>query len=294
MVGIFLRRKLPKRILATGIGTLLLCSGCTRLFSLAMFRSAAPERSDSALLRPLPTPQHAVQIEAIFVSRPPSDPALGPSLWKELDQIASVDAQTRQNLKSQGLQFGLAAAHPPQAVYSLLNTALKGKDSSVSFERIGRQLVMRAGAETELVCNDALPECLVKSLSTVDNEPEQAIRFENANCILRLRIDRVQDRWARVQLTPEIHHDGQSHLFQSEQDGELKPQQAKEISSFPEQLFSVDLNIGEWLVVGMAGQSENSLGQRFFGPTKNRKEKRVLLIRLTGMSRVDPVYASQE
>jgi len=73
--------------------------GALRLWGCSLFPAAElgkNVRLNRPSLPPIQTAADSVQLEVFFVDRPADDPLLGPSLWREIDQIAAIPAETRK------------------------------------------------------------------------------------------------------------------------------------------------------------------------------------------------------
>jgi hypothetical protein len=105
-----------------------------------------------------------------------------------------------------------------------------------------------------------------------------------------MKVERMQDGWARLQFVPEIHH-GEMKLRKVPDEFNWTSMSSQQVDPRFDQRFQVDLNLGEMIVLGAGGGKKRSLGHHFFrGGESDGHHERLLIIRLADMQRVDPLY----
>ena len=239
-------------------------------------------------LPPIPTARDAVHLEVIFVERPAGDSLLGDALWNEVDQVGTLTPETQLALRKNGFRIGLTGSAPPRALEQLLGlkSGYATADGEQSQNLVGHRIVLASGAETEVQAGDVFPRC------SVDIEGSDGIEtkeFANARFVFRLKVTREQDGWARLEFLPEIHHGGfQLRPVAGNNGWQLRTTQ--DIYPLYAQRFTLLLNVGEMVLISADDGKSQSVGRRFFfGRQANMQ--RLLVIRLAGMTRSDPVYA---
>jgi len=282
-----------QRCLLRVVPAVLLCglvAGCS-LLSIGR----RDESSDDFNLPLLTAPRDAVQLDLVFVDRPESDPLLQGTLWKEIDEIAGLPAQTRARLQTAGWRIGVASSRPPRALEELLELATEAPDARSSDRRlIGRRVAIPAGTDVPIEVTSLLPELRARL------ETDGRIKtWSDAKAVLRVRVEREQDGWVRLVCTPEIHH-GKAWLRPIATAQDWQHQRAQNIEPLYELQFELSLNLGEMGVVtasqnNMANESSDgdaaTVGRAFFHSGElNGKLQRLLIIRVADMRRMTPVY----
>ena len=154
-----------------------------------------------------------------------------------------------------------------------------------------KQTFCLRNAETCSIETNTLAKCTVE-LPLYTGAKEK--KYENFKSVLRLTAYRVQDGWARLEFAPEIHH-GVDRLRPMVANGGWQSREGQETDVLP-QRFSLKLHVGEIAVMTAAPEKPHSFGYNAFvredatdGPLQ-----RLLVVRLSNMSRVDPVYSTSE
>jgi hypothetical protein len=131
------------------------------------------------------------------------------------------------------------------------------------------------------------PHCEI--LIDEDGE-QQTVAYDNARCVFRVKVERMQDGWAKLEFVPEIHH-GEMKVRFVPDEYNLTTRSSQQVDPHFSERFNVELNLGEMLVLGAEGNEPRSLGHHFFrgGQTDNQLQ-RLLIIRLADMQRVEPLY----
>jgi hypothetical protein len=211
------------------------------------------------VLGKIPTSKTAVVLEIVFVERPVGDPLLGSQLWDEVDQIGSLPPEERRTLSETGFRVGRVGANPPLALQTLLglSTDLRADDEK---RLVGRRVVLPSGAETEINTG------VVHPLSTIEvplAKGSETKTFENVRGIFRMKAKTLQDGWARIEFLPEIHHGQMSNRPVAVQGG-WQVQTTQAIEKLYRQKFSLDLNLGEMVIISGEPTPQDSVGSHFF------------------------------
>jgi hypothetical protein len=274
-------------------------AGCALLDAGSLLVSAdtpATPAAGHALLQKIPAARDAVVLEVVFIERPAGDPLLGPTLWREVDEIASIDLSVRRSLERNGLRVGRVGANPPRALQTLLGmageigTGLGGAGDEKRL--VARRVTLPSGGQTEVTASDAR---LVRSVTVLGagGQPETE-SYENARCVFRIHARKLQEGWARVEFLPEIHHDQVANrLTLTAAGAQWRPSQ--KVDRLYDERFAMDLNIGEMVLVtcgGPDGGPEGGLGENFFRSTNEDHDlQRMLVVRLVDLNRTEPVFA---
>jgi hypothetical protein len=119
-------------------------------------------------------------------------------------------------------------------------------------------------------------------------EPKE---FRDARFVFRVKAERDQDGWARIEFLPEIHH-GEYRLRRVPGGVGFQLRTSQDVYPLYSQRFSLMLNVGEMAVITTDGENSASVGGHFFlGDGANARVQRVLVVRLSNMTKTDPVYA---
>jgi hypothetical protein len=234
-------------------------------------------------LPPVAPSQDAIGVELFFVERPPGDLLMGDALWDELDQIATVSPECREALRQNGIRFGLAGVNVPYALSSLMSADGRNEPG---MRTLRQPYQIPSGVKQQIPCA-AIPDGAEIVIQDSGNSRTQT--FQNGRAVIRCRIERTQEGWARVEIVPEIHH-GLHRMRPQPNDQSWDWNGGQEVESLYGQRFSVDLNEGECLVLGAVGEQGDSVGARFFRPVEEDQPfQKLLIIRLNSIDRVAAV-----
>jgi hypothetical protein len=268
--------------------------GCTLLKPMAdVFAYRPPSGGTGNLLTPLRPARDALQIDVVFVERPLGDPLLGKTLWNDVDQVAGFDSTELDGLKQLGILIGNSGQNPCPALERMLRETADPLEAEAvrNCMPLKKQTFCLRNAETCSIETNALAKCTVE-LPLYTGSKEKT--YENFKSVLRLTALRVQDGWARLEFAPEIHH-GVDRLRPMVANGGWQSREGQETDVLP-QRFSLKLHVGEIAVMTTAPEKPRSFGHNAFvredatvGPLQ-----RLLVVRLSNMSRVDPVYSTSE
>lgn len=286
-----IRRRTFCSLLAT---SLVAASGCA-LFEEGnglLYRSAHKPGSDKNLLPPITTPHDALKIEIVLVERPLGDRLVGPALWQEIDQVGALPVETRELLREVGIRVGNAGSSPSPTLEKLLEIKTSQYEKSTDGDKnlVGRSRVLMPGGE-DMITTNHFDKCTVDVPGRSGTTEKE---FENVNGVLRVRVHKVQDGWARLEFQPEIHS-GQSVMRAIATKTGFGSTFSQEVEPFPDRRFSVNLHVGEMAVITSDGDNPRSLGSRCFlaGNDDDRVMQRVLIVRLANMAKTDAVYSKQ-
>lgn len=265
----------------SGLCLLLSSTGCE------LTKPASLTQARDFKLPPLLAPKDAVQLQILFVDRPVDDPLLGDSLWRELDQIADMPPDLRTRLRSHGWRIGHASSHPPRAIEEFLKQTAD-RHETIDKERglIAHRVGLTAGADAPIELTDVLPV-----LHWSSEKDPVGRDYENAKAVLRMRVEREQDGWARLHFLPEIHH-GEALLRPIAGQFEWSHRRIAEVEPLYDQQFSLSLNLGESAVVTVGEDKPETVGHSFFRSLdKAGQLQRLLVVRVTDMQRLSPIYS---
>ncbi len=238
-------------------------------------------------LPPIQTSNDAIQLEVFLVDRPADDPLLGPTLWREVDQIAAIPAETREILHQNGFLIGHAGSSPPVAVQSLLGlvTDVSSNDNSDGKPMVGLRKRLPPGIETEVQASNPIDKCQIK---IVDGARVKTCDYEQMRCMFRLKSARLRDGWIRIDFQPEIHH-GELRARYTPTDEALTStgfsgqggwayQSRQKVDARRAQQFSLTMNVGEIAIITSSPDHPDSMGERFFRREDDGGMKQRLLI----------------
>ncbi|MEQ8635615.1 hypothetical protein [Gimesia maris] len=269
-------------------------SGCALMEESAVFGlKKYAEKQTVNKLPAIPVSHDAMQVEIVFIERPATDPLLGSTLWNEVDEIGAIELMDQENLNQNGLRVGHVSSVPPMALQTLLGLkshlgGLSREDESLLLS--GRRLMLRSGVPTDIQTSDFYPKCRLKLLTGDDEEPEEVKEFEEARCVMRVKAHKVQDGWAKLEFTPEVHY-GPQQLRRTPTNIGWQLENRQNTSPFYNQKFEVTLNVGEMAIITATdGVKPNSAGHLFFrGEGSKADIQKILVVRLSNMSKMDVV-----
>jgi len=250
--------------------------------------SVAHNANKPSLLSPLNPGMDAVQLDIVYVERDEKDPLLANMLWSEIDQVGTVDLQTRSRLRDAGFRVGLVGMSPPRSLQRLLgfgNDITDAAGTSRHNELAGRSVLLKSGGETEIQTSAVYPELTIQLPGR-----EEPTTLSTARFVLRAQLERLQDGWVNLHLTPEIHH-GQSQLRPVAGTANWELKGTQEVITLHDLQFTVALNVGEMVVLSADADTEESLGDQFFvNRDVQRPQRRMIVVRLSDMRKIEPLY----
>lgn len=218
------------------------------------------------------------------------DALLGPELWQQVDQVASLETGTRSLLRQNGFRVGVVGSRPPEALQAMLG--LKSEfayepEAEKSKQLVGRQVVIRSGGETEIKVSPDYATCEVKAR---DGDQVRSRELQNARCIYRVTTQRIQDGWVRLDFVPQVQYGGQQ-LRPEAGDAGWELTSAPRSETFHAQRFSIQLSVGEMAVLTSEDNAPGTLGRLFFlGPDESANVQRLLVVRLSDMRNSDDPF----
>jgi hypothetical protein len=284
--------------LAAAIAVLVACAaavcGCTLLTPMSdVFAYRSASTGPQNLLTPLRPARDALQIDVVFVERPLGDPVLGKTLWNDIDQVAGFESAELDSVKQLGILIGNAGSNPCPALERMLRESADPLDAADTKNclRLKKQTFCLRNSESSSIETNATPHCTL-DLPLFTGPREK--KYDNFKSILRLTALRLQDGWARLEFAPEVHH-GIERVRPIVIDGSWQPKESQEVDTLP-QRFSLKLHVGEMAVMTAAPAEARSFGHHAFIREDAEKGpvQRLLVVRLSNMSRIDPVYSTPE
>jgi hypothetical protein len=267
----------------------------------------------------LQPPPGSMQLDMAYIEWPADDPQLGQQLWRHVDQVGPVDAETRLRLKQNGFRVGIVGTNPPAALQRMLGLKsdfASEPEAEQTKQLSGRSVFLVSGGDTEVQVSNPYPECTVSLPAEGPSEPR---RFENAICKYRIRAFRIQDGWVKLEFTPQISHGDDQLRFAVGEEMRWQQQSGQLTETFRAQRFTIELKAGDMAIITAEDDSPASLGQLFFrGPAALQRSRdqedstqtseyqaeqppqqeteypiqRLLVVRLAGMDYLESVHAS--
>lgn len=230
-------------------------------------------------LKPIQPSIDTVQVEVFYAERPANDPLLGDILWDNVDESGALDHATREIVNRNGFRVGIVGADPPQALQTLLGLSTESDARNLNGRRIG----LFTGTTTEVQTSPDYETCSISFLDREDSLHEQ--EFQNARCVLRLKAERFQPGWARLEFQPEIHH-GENRLRHQAGENGWQLRTTQNVKQMFSQTFEVTLNQAEMVIITQLDDAESSVGRHFFnhGDPPDQKQ-RILVVRLGTMNK---------
>ncbi|MBC8115293.1 MAG: hypothetical protein H7062_12990 [Candidatus Saccharimonas sp.] len=266
-------RRLPWLVVALAVSTLMGCS----LFPTEEAVSKVESRRPS--LPPIRAAQNAIQLEVLFVERPADDPLLGPLLWREIDQIAAIPAETRELLQQNGFRVGHVGSSLPPTVQTLLGIVGKGDggDSANAKPLVGSRKSLPPGMDTEVQTGEERESC---QLNIVQGDRVKRHEYQSARSLFRMKSARLQDGWVRIDFQPEIHH-GENRVRHTPTEEGWAYRSRQNVDARHAHQFSLTMNVGEMAIITAAPDQPETMGDLFFCRDDDGiKKQRVLIVRV--------------
>lgn len=254
---------------------------------------SSTQQATAFKLPTLKAPRDSVELDIVFVDRPVTDPLLGKTLWREVDQVGILSAEQRAAIREAGILVGHVGTSPPEALQSLLNltdeeTERHRREANGIPKTAARRVALPPGTDTEIWSNEAVA---LRVISLLPGKPQE---FTNARGLLRLRAERSQDGWARLDVTPELHHGQISTRPFAAATGWIYRTTQEVIPCFAQQ-FSASLNVGEMLLVTCDRERPGTLGQTLFQfEDSTGIKQRLVVVRLADLREIAPKRVSIE
>ena len=240
--------------------------------------------SGRPVLPPIQVAPESIQLEVFFIERPAEDHLLTTGIWKEVDQLGAIPAETREILHNNGFQVGNVSSNPPPAVQKLLGLVAEiPADSAENTKPImGRRQFLAPGMETEIPTGIIHEQCQFRLR---EGNTTKTVAYENVGCVLRMKANRLQEGWVKIDFQPEVHH-GNKQLRRTAATDGLELRMSQEIDVRYAQRFSLKMNVGELAIITATPDHEGSLGEGFFcHDDRGLKKQRVLVVRIVDSGR---------
>lgn len=256
-------------------------------------RSSSAQQATAFKLPTLTAPRDSVELDIVFVDRPVSDPLLGRTLWREVDQVGTLSAEQRATIREAGLLVGHVGSSPPDALQSLLNLTdqeleRQRREANGLPKTAARRVALPPGTDTEVWSNEAV----ASRMTTLPDGKK--LELTNVRGLLRLRAERSQDGWARLDFSPELHHGQTSTRPFAAATGWMYRTTQEVIPCFAQQ-FSANLNVGEMLILTCDRERLGTLGQSLFQFEDSAGIKqRLVVVRLADLRKIAPKRVSAE
>lgn len=257
--------------------------GCASLTS----GNSSEEKTAAFKLPPLPVPRDSVEVDIVFIDRPVGDPLIGKSLWRDVDQVGVLSSEQRASLREAGLLVGHVGSSPPAALQAILNLASEDserrrREANGIPQTSSRRVALPPGGDTEISSNETTPSREVKL-------PDgRSMPLENVRGMLRLRGERSQDGWARLEFLPELHH-GQNKTRPFASSTGWMYRTAQEVVPCFAQSFTANMNLGEMLIITADRDRPGTLGQHLFQfEDASGMKQRVVVVRLAELREIAP------
>ena len=273
------------------LGVLFVLPGCAIFNPSASETTGLSDTGKSTLSTPLAI--DAIHLDIAFVDRPIDDPLINNEVWQELDQIATLDSVQRSQLNESGILVGVSGSIPPRPLQKILGLKTEitdYADTSKEKNLAWRSLIRRSGGETIVQASSILP--VIRLKNSADGEEKI---LKNAKCVFHVRIERLQDGWCKLYFMPEIHYGYFKGRPQATKNG-WGYRHSQQIMRFQDKAFELTLNLGEMVVLGRTGKDKESLGHSFFQSIEGEgleESQRLIVIRLTNMRKIDPLFTNK-
>jgi hypothetical protein len=243
--------------------------------------SSAVERitAERPFLPPLQPERNVIDLEVYFVDRVVGDPTIGDGLWRAVNQ-ADGDFKSHGRLRQAGIQYGVAPSSPPPALQSLIARGFGASSTKVTAVN---HVPLMNGSSAPINVSELPERCTIPSAS---GKGHGTLEIVKGRCTFRVAAERLQAGWARVAFLPQILH-GEERLRPVATDRRWETTNGQQVESFYDQEFSLDLNTGEFVVVGLADERPGTLGHLYFrSGDPHGRFQRVMIVRLSGLQDV--------
>jgi hypothetical protein len=249
-----------------------------------------PDASESAsngftrMMKPIGPPRDGIELEVWYIDRPVGDPLIGDALWREIDQISSIPLDVSFHLNEAGIRYGVVGSDLPTTLSALLND----REASAIHQTRRRQIPLFSGGTGELEVASLPQHCRIRLPGQTSHEARD---YSAVHCVFQVTAQRIQEGWVRLEFVPEIHHgDPRIRPLAGSAGADWQLQESQQVDPLYDQRFSLELNLGDHVVIGCVGDAADSVGQHFFrGGQSEPGQERLIVISVQGMKQVDPV-----
>lgn len=235
-------------------------------------------------MKPITPPRDGIDLEVWYIDRPVGDPLIGNALWREIDQISSTPLDVSFRLNEAGIRYGVVGSELPKTLDALLND----REASTVHQTQRRLIPVFSGEPTELQVASLPRQCHIR---IPGRSAQEARDYSSVRCVFRVTAQRIQEGWVRLEFVPEIHHgDSQIRAMAASPGADWQMQESQQVDPLYEHRFSLEVNLGDHVVIGCVGDAADSVGQHFFrGGEAEPGQERLIVISVEGMKQVDPV-----
>ncbi len=252
-------------------------TGCTLLFP-----ESNVQKKSKSILKPIVSAREAIAIEVYFVDRRIGDPLIGDTLWESLQTVSSIDHKTRTKLEEDGFRVGLSASRPPRPLQTLMSLS---NQQDPTRRAVVQPYMIPSGQETWLVAR-AIENGTEVVRRPLNAEP-QTISVDQGQAIFKVQASSEEDGWAKLVVIPEIQH-GLNTLKPTATDSQWTLRDRKQAITLFEDRLSAELNVGEFLVIGMTKDGEGKLASHFFQSDQANGLQRLMMIRIADIRTIEP------
>ena len=266
-------------VIAMGMIAVCLC-GCTLLDRVTDFNN--PEHNHDGELPGIRRPVNSVGLELVFVERPVNDPLLKPArLWEGVDTVGELTQEVRKRLHDNGFRVGHSSSTPNDALETLLGLSSADPHTPAPVARnqlAGRRIYRPVGGNTEIQTSRLFPEFIASPA-----EPDaRRLEFQNARCLLRVKVLRVGKGWAELEFTPEIHHGRHVWRPMATGMGYQRGTTSQKVHHLYDHRFRLTLNVGEMAILTADPSDDETTGARFFAGSDGKQ--RVIIVRVADIA----------
>ncbi len=219
-------------------------------------------------------------LEIGHVEQPLSDMSLIDLLWKEVDQIGSLEIETRRELEDNGIRVGVTGPNPPRILQSMMEVDLLWRRKRYETERVPdhlQRVSIMPGTSMPILVSDGYASCRVEVPRGSKREERT---YENAKCVFRVEAEKIQEGWVKLEFIPEIHYGANGLRRVASEDG-WQFSDSQRIETLYSQRFTLTLNRGELAVMTATHCDPGRLGYAFFvGDGEGDEFQRMLTVRL--------------
>jgi hypothetical protein len=246
-----------------------------------------PLHQGKSPLQPAQMSPDSVALDMFFVRFPFGDPTINEKLWGEIDE-QQLAPDLRERLARNGFRVGMICGQMPIELSKLMKLSDKpapmgelAGTQAASLEAeptvSQRHLQIRAGEPATIVASGIYPELpvLVWRSGRLSGQT-----WGQAQGIFAVKSLPQPDGRVRLELVPELHHDQPRVRYTGNQGvWRLDTSRPKEV--YNDMAIAADLPSGAMLVLSSLPNRPGSLGHHFFTDASERREQKLLIIRLS-------------